>query len=106
MKLAWAFLGFAATAIALRGEWKDLRPGMDAQAALKCVGAPLLQNHGRGAFDTWTYDGRGYIQFEKGKVVYWEPTQPAKTTTPPASAIAAKAVPAKNPRSNIVAARD
>ncbi len=80
-------LGFAAllllTGVA-RADWKDLKPGMDQQTAWKCAGTPMLLNKARGS-EVWTYDHRGYIMFEGGRVTYWE--QP-KTAKPELSAFA------------------
>ncbi len=73
--LAWA-VALVATVVA-RADWKDLKPGMDRGAAWHCVGAPILQNHGHGVFEVWTYDAGGYVMFEAGSVTYWEPSKPA-----------------------------
>jgi hypothetical protein len=70
-----SILAIAAVALltgVARADWKDLKPGMDYRTARTCVGFPLMQNHGRGGAEVWTYDNRGYIQFQNGRVSYWE----------------------------------
>jgi len=59
-----------------RANWSNLKVGMDRARVAACVGQPLLQNHGRGGAEIWTYDRCGYIEFSRGQVVYWAPSKP------------------------------
>lgn len=52
--------------------WYDLKPGMDQNAAVQCVGQPILKTKGRAGAEVWTYDHAGYILFNQGRVTYWE----------------------------------
>jgi hypothetical protein len=65
---------------AARADWKDVKRGMDAPAVMRAIGAPLLQNKARAIAQTWTYDAGGFVLFEGGRAVYWEPSKPAKPT--------------------------
>jgi hypothetical protein len=86
MKTAIALLVAALLAGTARAEWKDLKPGMDQAAALHCVGMPLMLNRGRGGAEVWTYDYCGYIQFQYGRVAYFEPSKPVIAKTKPVGA--------------------
>lgn len=71
MKSILAIAAIAVLTGAARADWKDLKPGMDYQMAVRCAGMPLMQNHGKGGAEVWTFDNRGYIQFQSGRVAYW-----------------------------------
>ena len=83
-----------------------MKPGMDYGSAVHCAGVPLLQVHGKGGCETWTYDYCGYIQFQYGRVTYFEqPKLPiAQVATKPAAAAVAQATnSARRPKSHATA---
>lgn len=62
-----------ALATEARAAWEDLKAGHDARAAFTAAGAPLVVSKSRsGTHAMWTYDGGGYIQFERGRVTFWQ----------------------------------
>ncbi len=71
-----------------RADWKDLKPGMDQQAAFAAAGVPMMQNRGKAGAEVWTYDRSGCIQFSYGRVTCWE--QPKPQTAKPAPAAVVK----------------
>lgn len=78
MKSVLAIVAIAVLTGAARADWKDLKPGMDYQTAVHCTGVPLMQNRGKGGAEMWTFDNRGYIEFQFGRVAYWSaPKQPS-----------------------------
>jgi hypothetical protein len=98
MKTALSLLAFALLAGAVRADWAELKVGMDQSAALQCVGMPLLQNRGRGGAEVWTYDRRGHIQFQSGRVCAFEASKPAPApATPPTAQAKATPPSAKKP---------
>lgn len=77
MKTVLSIILLALVAGVARADWKDLKAGMDQNAAAAAVGMPLMQNRGRGGAQVWTYDSQGFIQFQSGRVTYWEKSKPA-----------------------------
>lgn len=62
-----------ASALAARAEWRELQEGQDYKAVKDSVGEPLIVCRGRnGAQETWTYDCGAYVQFENGRVSFWQ----------------------------------
>jgi hypothetical protein len=55
--------------------WSDLRAGMEMAEVQRLVGEPLIASRVRGGlFVTWTYDQRGYVLFEHGRLRFWQPS--------------------------------
>ncbi|HVU24020.1 MAG TPA: hypothetical protein VHE13_07835 [Opitutus sp.] len=73
---------FLVLSCSLHASWRDLRPGFNASKTIAAIGRPLLVNRSRG-YETWTYDRGGYVEFEGGRLVYWEASKP-----PAAAAVA------------------
>lgn len=84
-------------------DWKDLKPGMDAKAAVQCVGVPMMENRSRGA-EVWTYDRGGYVMLTGGRVACWEPSKPDSAPKPIQQARVEKPKAPLLPRSKAVAA--
>lgn len=78
VKVLLPMAAFGVLLTSARADWKDLKPGMDQQAAIACAGVPLMQNRGKGGAEVWTYDHRGYIEFSFGRVIYWSASMPPK----------------------------
>lgn len=72
MKAVLAVALALTAAASLRADWAELQPGMDAPAALKCIGTPIMASHGVLASSIWTYDSGGFVLFANGRVSYWE----------------------------------
>ena len=68
-----------------RADWKEVKRGMDQKEVAAAVGAPLIMNRGKGGAEVWTYDNRGYIQFQNGRVMWWDAPSTRKQ---PLSAVA------------------
>jgi len=59
-----------------RADWRDVKEGLDPKAVFETVGRPLIESRARGGLlVTWTYDNGGYILFENGRVLYWQPPE-------------------------------
>ena len=84
--LAIAAIGLSAVATARAG-WTNLKVGMDQEAAYKAAGMPLMQIYGHGC-GVWTYDRSGYIQFQSGRVAYWEAPKVPERSLPRRAAVA------------------
>lgn len=80
----------------LRADWNDLKPGMDARAAVQCVGTPILQSEGRAASALWNYDSGGFVLFAAGRVTYWEAPKIKPLAPIPSSAPAQVHAPARS----------
>jgi hypothetical protein len=64
------------TATAWAG-WAELKVGADERAVLAMLGQPIIVSRGiHGLHVTWTYDLGGYVQFERGRVVFWQRSRP------------------------------
>lgn len=82
-----------ASATPSRADWTQLRKGIDENAAVAAVGAPMIASRSKSRMhSTWTYDFGGYVQFEAGRVVHWSaPQLPAGVTElPKMQAVAAR----------------
>lgn len=80
MKMAFVIALAVLLAAPARGAWPDLKRGMDQATVIRCIGAPMMQNRGRGGAETWTYDNSGYVSFERGRVSCWQAPKPARRT--------------------------
>jgi hypothetical protein len=98
-----------------RAEWKDVKPGMDGKAVIEAVGMPLIQNRGRGGAELWTYDDCGFIQFNGGRVVFFDAPKSvraamvaakARAVAPVAQGQAIKTPRLVKPAGHVVALRD
>lgn len=83
-------IGTLLLASVARGEWSDIKAGLDERTVVARIGVPLQWSKSRsGAQVTWTYDLGGHIIFERGRVRYWQAPQPKQPWQP------GKVVPAK-----------
>lgn len=69
-------IALASAASSWAAGWNDLRAGLDEKSTLAAVGTPIIASRSKSrVHSTWTYDKGGYIQFERGKVAYWQMPQ-------------------------------
>lgn len=71
-----ACIVFLLLAASARAEWADVKQGMDQPTVMQALGAPILMNKGKAGAEVWTYDRRGYIQFQYGRVMWWDASRP------------------------------
>lgn len=70
-----ALIALLLAPLSLHAAWRDLKLGDDAARVTAAIGEPLLVSRSRG-FENWIYDRGGTVEFEDGRVVYWQASQP------------------------------
>lgn len=65
----------------VRAEWRDLKAGLDPTQTLAALGEPLFVNKSRGC-EIWIYDRGGQVEFEKGRLAFWQQPRPDPAAPP------------------------